>query len=159
MNFNNIDELKLAGFIGFKTIKELELNNSIIPIENGVYLVLNINKKKVEFQEIGSGGFFKGIDPNVSISILEENWVDNTIVLYIGKANSLKKRLIQYIQFGNGRNVGHYGGRYIWQIRNCKTLVVCWKILKNDNPKSIESDLIKEYKRIYIKRPFANLQG
>ena len=28
-----------------------------------------------------------------------------------------------------------------------------------DNPKSIESDLIKEYKRIYIKRPFANLQG
>ena len=43
-----------------------------------------------EFLSRGTGGFFKGKDPNVSITELETNWVENTCVVYIGKAGKLK---------------------------------------------------------------------
>lgn len=76
-----------------------------------------------EFLSHGTGGFFKGKDPNVSITELETNWVENTCVVYIGKAGTtLQKRLNQYLKFGNGQNIGHWGGRYIWQI---KIPVIC----------------------------------
>jgi hypothetical protein len=56
-----------------------------------------------------------------------------------------------------GYNIGHYGGRYIWQLKNSLDLVVCWKTLPNDDPRSIESQLIQQFIKEYQKRPFANL--
>jgi hypothetical protein len=46
MDFNNIDEIKKAGFIGFKKMGELFVDSSSIPKVKGVYLVLNPNFKK-----------------------------------------------------------------------------------------------------------------
>jgi len=163
MNFNNLDELKQNGFKGFKTIKDLLLDSTVLPMTRGVYLVLNTNNKNVEFLSTGSGGFFKGKNPNVSISELEANWVDNTIALYIGKAGginsqaNLRSRLRQYLRFGQGKNVGHWGGRFIWQLRKSEDLIICWKELPNQDPREEELTIIKDFVRIYGKRPFANL--
>lgn len=156
MTFNDIDEIKKAGFIGFKKMSELFLDSSMLPDNNGVYLVLNIDNKPGEFLTVGSGGHFKGKDPNISLADLKSNWVDNTKVVYIGKATSLRSRLRQYFSFGQGKNIGHYGGRLIWQIKYSKDLVVCWKSLTTD-PREFEADLIQKFVKTYGLRPFANL--
>ena len=132
MNFNDIEEIKKAGFTGFKKMSDLFLDSSMLPDKNGVYLVLNSDTKPGEFLKVGTGGHFKGKNPNVSIAELKANWVDNTKVVYIGKATSLKSRLQQYFGFGQGKNIGHYGGRLIWQLKYSRDLVVCWKALTTD---------------------------
>lgn len=156
MTFNDIDEIKKAGFTGFKKMSELFLDSSMLPDNNGVYLVLTIDNKPGEFLTIGSGGHFKGKDPNISLADLKANWVDNTKVVYIGKATSLKSRLKDYFRFGQGKNVGHYGGRLIWQLKYSKDLVVCWKSLTTD-PREFEADLIQQFVKTFGCRPFANL--
>ncbi|HZK09309.1 MAG TPA: GIY-YIG nuclease family protein [Bacteroidales bacterium] len=156
MTFNDIDEIKKAGFSGFKKMSELFLDSSMLPNNNGVYLVLNIDNKPGDFLTVGSGGHFKGKDPNISLAELKSNWVENTKVVYIGKATSLRSRLKQYFGFGQGKNIGHYGGRLIWQLKYSKDLVVCWKSLTID-PREFEADLIQQFVKTFGCRPFANL--
>jgi excinuclease UvrABC nuclease subunit len=155
MSFTNVESIKAAGFTGFKTVEELRNNKSLIPKEQGVYLILHSNPIYT-FIETGTGGFFKGRNPNVGIATLEENWIENTPVVYIGKATSLYKRLGQYFRFGEGKNVGHWGGRFIWQLENSKDLVVCWKTTEEE-ARNEEANLIQKFVKQYGKRPFANL--
>jgi hypothetical protein len=163
MDFNNIDSIKKEGFSGFKTMSELFIDDSSIPKIKGVYLVLHVNGKKPDFLPTGTGGHFKGKDPNVSLDELRSNWVDNSLVVYIGKAGgatssaTLHSRLKQYLKFGQGKNVGHWGGRLIWQLKHADDLIICWKPLPNEDPRTIESQLIKEFVSKFSKRPFANL--
>lgn len=163
MDFNSIQSIKDNGFVGFKTMKELFSDTSSIPGVKGVYLILNLEEKSPNFLLSGTGGFFKGKNPNVSILELENNWVDKSLVVYIGKAGSggsrasLKSRLKQYFGFGQGRNIGHYGGRLIWQLASSENLVVCWKSLPKDDPRTIEAEYIIKFKNQFGIRPFANL--
>lgn len=162
LDYNNITSIKESGFLGFVKLHDI-FNNSLIPDIKGVYMILCCEPKPPEFLTVGTGGHFKGRDPNISIAELKHNWVENTIVVYIGKAGgddskaTLRSRLIQYFRFGQGKNVGHYGGRLIWQIKNPKELVVCWKPLPNDDPRIVEAELIRDFVTTYKKRPFANL--
>ena len=165
VDFDNIDSIKNSGFLGFKKVKELFLNDSSIPEKMGVYMILYIGQQPPEFLKVGTGGHFKGKNPNVPIAVLDENWVENTCVIYIGKAGgvdsraTLRSRLRQYFRFGSGENVGHYGGRLIWQLKNSRDLIVCWKPLQKENPRSAEYELITQFVLEYKKRPFANLTG
>ncbi len=157
MDFNDLNSIRKAGFTGFAKINDLSKDCSVIPDIQGVYMILKDNNKHIEFIEKGTGGHFKGKNPNVSIKELEENWVDNTKVMYIGKATSLNKRVRQYLRFGQGEPVGHWGGRYIWQLKTTKDLIVCWHTLSTV-PRETEKELIQNFKNVYGKRPFANLQ-
>ena len=165
MNFNSITEIKKSGFSGFKKVSELWLDKSCIPKCKGVYLVVNLNVNTTEFINPGVGGFFKGKDPNVSIEALNTNHIDNSQVIYIGKAGSptgqatLNSRLGQYLRFGQTKNVGHWGGRLIWQIKKHSDLVFCWKETPNDDPREIEKQLLSLFVNQYDNRPFANLTG
>lgn len=112
---------------------------------------------KAGIRSKGTGGFFNGKDPNVSLSFLQENWVDGAKVIYIGKAGgaTLQSRLQQYFSFGQGKNVGHQGGRLIWQLANSKDLIVSWKTLPNGELREIEKILIKKFVEQFGKRPLA----
>jgi len=162
--FNNLEIIKKSGFTGFLTIGELMESKRVIPKEKGVYLILYLSEITPTFVEKGTGGYFKGKNPNVPIDVLEEKWVEETKVVYIGKGgqngkkSTLKSRLSQYLQFGQGKNVGHWGGRYVYQIKNYKDLVVCWKDTKYKEPPVVESELISEFISIYGKLPFGNLK-
>jgi hypothetical protein len=154
------------GFEGFKTMREL-MNGGryLIPAQMGVYVVLRESDTTPLFLSDGTGGFFKGKNPNVPISELQANWVPNASVVYIGKAGgigssaTLQKRLGQYLRFGQGANVGHWGGRYIWQLADSLDLVVCWKVLTNIDPQELEHQMISEFKNNHQgMRPFANLK-
>ena len=110
MKFNTIDDLKASGFEGFIPVAQLQTDSTAIPRTAGVYMVVYTGENIPEFLPCGTGGFFKGKDPNVSITELETNWVKNTCVVYIGKARTtLRKRLNQYLKFGNRQNIGHWG--------------------------------------------------
>lgn len=157
-DFNDINHLKDIGFKGFITKGELFKDSSMIPVDGGVYLVLNMDSESPMFLGIGTGGNHKNKNPNVSLDVLKENWVDGVKVVYIGKATSLRTRLRAYFAFGQGKKASHYGGRLIWQLANSRGLIVCWKSLPNENPAEVETLLIKTFKGQFNKRPFANLK-
>lgn len=163
LNFKNIEDIKSAGFEGFIKISELSNDTKVIPKIRGVYMVLNLDNQAIDFLEVGTGGFFKNKNPNVEIEILNQNWIEDSIVVYIGKTGgldskaTLQSRIKQYLDFGKGKNVGHWGGRYIWQLKNAQNLVFCWKELPNEDPRAVEAKLIEDFKSIYKNRPFANL--
>lgn len=75
--------------------------------ESGVYFILRTSSEAPSFLTVGTGGHFKGKNPNVTISELECNWIDNTQIIYIGNATSLQKRLKQYMNFGQ-RSFGRF---------------------------------------------------
>ena len=148
MKFNTIDDLKAAGFEGFIPVAQLQADSTAIPRTAGVYMVVYTGENIPEFLSRGTGGFFKGKDPNVSITELETNWVENTCVVYIGKAGKLKNckatiqsRLKQYLDFGSGN------------------LLLCWKPTPDEDPETVETALIARFKEQHGgHRPFANLK-
>ena len=163
LNFAKLDEIKDGGFVGFKRVGELYDDSLVIPQIKGVYLMLYTQSDNPHFLETGCGGFFKGRNPNVIIDKLKANWVSDSLVVYVGKAGgfnsaaTLRSRLKQYFAFGQGKPVGHQGGRDIWQLEEPKELVVCWKPLPNDEPRVIESQIINCFVKRFGRRPFANL--
>lgn len=163
INFNDTASLKEDGFIGFMSVSSLTDKITSIPNQMGVYMVISEEIGRPEFILKGTGGFFKGIDPNVSLEELKLNWVENTKVIYIGKAgggtssSTLRKRVNDYLRFGKGKPAGHKGGRLIWQIKNSANLVIYWKPLTSVDPREYEKLLIAEFRSCYNTRPFANL--
>ena len=167
MEYRTIDDLKKAGFEGFCSVEKLRDDLSGIPAVASVYMVVYQGNGMPEFLEVGTGGLkrkkdksgkLKIINPNVPVSELKSNWVKDTCVVYIGKATTLSKRISQYLKFGNGKSIGHWGGRLIWQIKDSKDLQICWKPVDAD-PREEEMRLIADFKRQYGgKRPFANLR-
>ncbi len=165
MDFSGTKGIAKNGFSGFVKVEALWADSSQIPKERGVYLVLNPTFEDCKFIVPGVGGFFKGKDPNVSIQELESNHVHGSVVVYIGKAGSLtgnatlQSRLRQYLKFGQGKNIGHWGGRYIWQILNHSNLVFCWKPILDEDPRDVEKVMISEFLAKYGQMPFANLKA
>lgn len=164
IKFRTIDDLKKAGFTGFQKVKDLRKDSTSIPMEKGVYMVVRNNQNKPSFLAEGSGGYFKGKEPNVPIDKLERKWIDNTCVIYIGQTgggeshSTLRERLELYLEFGNGEAVAHRGGRYIWQLSDHENLLFCWKTLSNKDPKVYEWNLMDFFEKKYGALPFANLK-
>ena len=134
-----------------------------VPKQKGVYAVTRSNEETPEFLVVGKGGFFKDKDPNVSIEELSKKWYYSSHkIMYIGRAGldddnpkaqrsnaTLQERIKKYMRFGNKDKVGHWGGRYIWQLTDSEELDVWFRV--RDNPETLESELIEKHK------PFANL--
>ncbi len=107
--------LQLDSFTGFLSVGELRKNSlSQVPEEPGVYVFLRKSDKEVEFLDRSTGGHFKKIDPTISISELKKAWINDTEIVYIGKAGkvegraTLRSRLKQYLSFGIGSPTPHW---------------------------------------------------
>lgn len=157
-----------AGFEGFVVVKRLMADMSVVPNVPGVYALLRESSSAPTFLEKGTGGFHKDKDPNVGIAKLESSWVEDSSIMYFGKAGgagnkaTLRERLGDYMKFGQGRPVGHKGGRYVWQLADAKDLLVCWKPLDVAvaEPREVEKQLISGFKAEHGgRRPFANLRN
>jgi hypothetical protein len=166
VDFSSFSTLRAAGFLGFSRIRDLHASLcGDVPRQPGVYLVVRDAAHSGVFAERSRGGRFKGKDPTLPVPRLRRLWIDNAIVLYIGKAGGgasgavLQERLWVYMRFGAGEPVGHWGGRLIWQIENCHDLIVCWRASGDVDAAKLEGDLIRKFAMTYGRRPFANLRN
>ncbi len=162
--FTSKENLIKHGFTGFKTINELCKDSTILPKQKGVYVVINPLPSSKDFLKVGTGGHFKAKNPNISVEELNAKWVSDAIVVYIGQAGgngsaaTLQKRIKQYLDFGKGKAIGHYGGRLIWQIKHSKDLLIAWKALDKEDSCAVETKLLTDFKEHYGVLPFANMR-
>lgn len=154
-------ELQRLGFQGF--VRFAELSASDVPAAAGVYAVVRTHVTPPAFLEVSRGGHFKGRDPSVPVEVLRAAWVEGVETVYLGKATAggggrrgLRKRLDEYRRFGQGQPVGHWGGRYIWQLEDSGSLVVGWLETSPEDPGDVESRLIADFIAVTGARPFAN---
>ena len=167
-----IDELDLKNYVRVKDyLKSSRDEMSKIPTKSGVYFVIIPLAFNTEtFIYPGTGGHYKGNDPNIPIADLKRNWVENADILYIGRAGGkrkngeayktgLKTRIRTLLKFGNMDNKSpHWGGRYLWQYGDSSELLIYWYVCKdNENAVQLETKLINDFKRQYGRSPFANI--
>jgi len=149
--------LRSEGFTGFKTVSALQATRcEAVPQEPGVYVVIRESREAASWLRKSPGGWFKQKDPTVPAATLAMNWVDGTSLLYIGKADQLQRRLRQYMDFGGGKPIGHWGGRLIWQVDGSKDFVVAWAA--DAEPLAREARLIQAFVDEFGSMPFANLR-
>lgn len=148
-------ELEAAGFEGWQPFSAL-LESDGVPAVGGVYAIWLEPPVAPDFLEANPGGRFKGKDPSVSAEVLEANWVTGAEVVYLGKADVLRRRLRDFARFGAGRPVGHWGGRLIWQHARSADYLVAWCPTPGQVPVDVETDLIADFRSIWGKPPFAN---
>lgn len=152
-----IENYRKDGFTGFVPVSKLRSTASLLSDSGGVYIVVRDSDNSPEFLANGTGGFFKGKNPNVGLEELESNYVAGSKVVYIGKATSLKKRVGQLLRFGAGSAVGHWGGRYLWQLADSDNLLIAWKTTPSTDPRAEEIKMLEEFVSRHGKLPFANL--
>jgi hypothetical protein len=146
--------LEADQFVGF--VRLLGLDVLTVPSAPGIYVVIRASDGEPSFLNDNAGGRFKSRNPTVPVSTLAGKWIDGCSALYVGKATSLRKRLRQYRDFGAGKPVAHWGGRYIWQLADAHELIVCWKPTM-DNPRDEERKLLAAFEARYGRLPFANV--
>lgn len=159
------EDLVNLGFEGFVSVRNLRASRlSEVPACPGVYVFVRVSEIPPTFLTTSPGGRFKSKDPTVPIEVLTRRWVPGTTIVYIGKAGGLRKpptirkRLQQYLDFGAGKPVGHWGGRFIWQLTDAEELVVCWRPVEDADPESIESAMLAAFDQKHASLPFANLK-
>lgn len=156
-NSFSVAELQRLGFQGFVSVGQLRQTRcSEVPTSAGVYVVVRDRETPPAWLSSSPGGRFKQRDPTVPVEVLKANWIPGALVVYIGKADQLQRRLRQYMDFGAGAPVGHWGGRLIWQIEDANSLTVGW--LPTANPLAREAALIQAFVDEHGAMPFANLR-
>jgi hypothetical protein len=161
--FDTIEELRAAGFEGFATVSDLIGSRCAeVPVARGVYVVVRESAEAPRFLPKSVGGHYRRKDPTEAVADLEAKWVPGAIILYFGRAagpgvrSLLQQRVKRYIRFGGGRVVSHWGGRYVWQLTDHRSLRFAWKPC--DDPIAEEARLLSTFERCHGALPFANLR-
>lgn len=132
-----------------------------VPSSPAVYVVYRSSSSSPEFRDSNPGGHFKGKDPSVTADVLQVNWVPDCGVIYVGKADVADRRLRQFARFGAGDAIGHWGGRYIWQLVDSAELLIAWHAISwDERARDYERRLLAHFAHLHGgMRPFANLTG
>jgi hypothetical protein len=88
-------------------------------------------------------------------------WVSGAHVIYVGKADVASRRLVEFAKFGAGAPIGHWGGRYIWQLADSSESLIAWHPISwEESARDHEKRLLAWFRDLHGgERPFANLTG
>jgi len=157
--------LEAQGFEGFFTVGQLHADRcEIVPNERGVYALVRESLDPPQFMPRSTAPAYRGEDPTRPIEELLQRWVHGAQVLYLGRASGpgvrslLRQRIKRYLRFGRGSVVGHWDGRFVWQLRDHSALRVAWKPTGAEDPAEVEARLQAGFQRHYGAPPFANLR-
>jgi hypothetical protein len=157
--------LEAEGFEGFFTVEQLYAEGCEgLPDEPGVYAMVRESLAPPEFLAHSVAPVYRGQDPTQPMEALKERWVPGAQVLYFGRAQGpgvrslLRQRVKRYLRFGHGRVVGHWGGRFVWQLRDHAVLRVAWKATDAKDALPAEARLQMLFREYYGALPFANLR-
>lgn len=148
-----VDWLKDIGFEGFVPVHRA---GTTVPSGPGTYVVLRAPTSDPAFAVVSQGGWFKGRNPAVRVDQLAAKWVPGAKVVYIGQGGDLRRRISQLSRYGLGNPVGHWGGRYLWQLDDCADLTIAWR--RDDEPTQAEAALLSRFVARHGRLPFANLR-
>lgn len=146
--------LSTSGFAGWMPFAEARISD-LCPRTGGVYVVQYDGTHPPAFCPQSCGGWFKGRDPSVTPDALRSNWVEEAEIVYIGKADDLRRRVRQFADFGTGKPIGHWGGRLIWHLLP-DNLRIAWLETPGRSPLTVEAELLAQFGDEYGKPPFAN---
>lgn len=154
--------LEQGGFHGFVPVSQL--TSAEVPEAPGVYAVLRVSDATPRFAPTSGAGRFRGKDPSVAAEVLAKRWIEGPEVLYIGKATTgsagrrgLRRRVDELRRFAVGEPVGHWGGRFVWQLEDHDELLVAWNATEEDAA-AVESRMLGDFVERYGVLPFANLR-
>ena len=155
--------LEAEGFEGFFTVGQLHAEGCEgLPNEPGVYAIVRESLDPPEFLSRSIAPIYRCQDPTRPIDELKQRWVPGAQVLYLGCARGpgvrslLRQRVKRYLRFGHGRVVGHWGGRFVWQLRDHSALRVAWKAAGAQDPAQAEAHLLARFHEQHGVLPFAN---
>ena len=154
--------LEHGGFVGF--VPFAALTPTDVPAAPGVYVVVRTGIGSPSFSASSPAGPFRGKAAAVPVEVLAKRWVEGPEVLFIGKVTAgaagrrgLQKRIDEYRRNGAGAPVGHWAGRYVWQLEDRDDLLVAWNVTAED-PAAVESRMLDHFVERYRALPFANLR-
>jgi len=143
------------GFRGFENLRSLPRGCAHLPVGAGIYVVVADPSATHGFLDRSVGGRFKRQDGTVAIHALAEKWDDDIATLYIGRSQSIRRRVDEFARYGRGDPIGHRGGRYLWQLAEHDHLRIGWRL--EADPVRAESDLLDDFVATFGHLPFANL--
>jgi hypothetical protein len=163
-SFDSIEALRAAGFAGFATAADLAGSRCAeVPVARGVYAIVRESALPPVFLSRSVAGHYRGRDPSMPIETLTERWVAGAIVLFIGEAGGtgvrgqLQQRIKRHVRFGGGAAIGARGGRFVWQLRDHRSLLFSWIVCGDAGEWAAE--LRAAFQGRYGALPFANEAG
>jgi len=112
----------------------------------GAYVVYVNAPDKISFASDSGAAIHATITPT---ALLETRWKlcqrKGTDILYIGKAQSIKKRIRQLIRFGAGLARNHVGGQSLWQVRPVKDLFIASFTCPSEREQGFENELLRRF--------------
>ena len=156
--------LEQQGFEGFLLVGQLRHDRcEALPNLPGIYAVVRETIEKPEFMTRSNAAEYRGESPTRPIDELIECWVPRAQILFYGRAfgpgvrSLIKQRVKRYMRFGQGRVVGHWDGRFVWQLRDHSSLRIAWKVIESGDLQAAEDELQLRFSAHYGEPPFANM--
>lgn len=161
----DVERLREAGFCGFHAVSHLHRTRCLeVPVERGLYAAVRDSDQPPQFMARSVGGRYRQQDPTVAVPVLEAAWVEGAQVLYLGRAagpgvrSLLQQRVKRFLRFGQGKAVGHAGGRFVWQLCDHAAVRIAWKCTGDEDPAVAEAALLEGFTRRHGRLPFAHLR-
>ena len=164
--------------IGLKLNGPIKWKDKISCKNEGIYIVVTPNEETTSLilnEEAIKSWIEKANNMNIGNeqptyenlkNELNRFWFNNEIVLYVGKAKSIQKRVNQYYRTKIGKEKPHSGGYWIKTLAFLNDCVIYW--VECDNSEKIEEQILsffnnhhlsdKEIPKEPLSLPFANLE-
>lgn len=157
---NFMNSILIGEFEPFFSFEYLhEHGYGYIPNENGLYIVcIPLGFEKRILLTTTAMEEYQGRCLLYLVEELENKWIENCNVLYIGKAdgnrNHLRNRIRQFVKYAYAEVNNHRGGRSLWQLEDNKSLLIGWRSTLDAS--NAERQMILSFEKEYQQLPFAN---